>query len=107
MAVLVLPILCMILGGGVGFARATMTLETVPDAFGMGVRTSAACSGTECEDHTERVLADIDGDGSVDARDVVLLLADMGLKGPRAADVNDDGEVDADDLTALVRRLGS
>jgi hypothetical protein len=48
---------------------------------------------------------DIDGDGSVNAADLSLLLANWGATGG-AADVNDDGTVNAADLSLVLANWG-
>jgi hypothetical protein len=105
---LVLSALCVLLGGGLGFSRALLASDgALPGSTALKVQCDPQDDPLSCDDHTERVFADINGDGSVDAHDFVLLVADMGSRGPIAADINHDGEVDSRDLAALIRRLNS
>ena len=53
-----------------------------------------------------RTPSDVDGDGVVDGRDLVLLLASWGECPGCAADVNDDGAVSVDDLLTIIKRPG-
>jgi hypothetical protein len=50
------------------------------------------------------LLGDIDGDGSVGAADLSLLLAAWGTSG--AADLDEDGDVGASDLSLLLANWG-
>ena len=106
-ALLILPALCILLGGGLGYSRAITACDTIHVTDGVRQETCDHALALECDDHTERAFADIDGDGSVDAYDIALLLTDMGRNGTLAADINDDGIVDSEDLTALIRQLNS
>jgi hypothetical protein len=105
---LVLSTLCVLLGGGLGLSRALLASD---GGHFVSTTLKIPCDPQDdslsCDDHTERVFADINGDGSVDAHDFVLLVADMGSRGPIAADINHDGAVDSNDLAALIRRLNS
>ena len=55
------------------------------------------------------VLGDVDGDGSVGASDLLILLASWGPcppKGECTADLNNDGSVGAADLLILLANWG-
>ena len=104
-----IPLGCAILGTGLGLSQAMLAGEVTQTTTGCITSdvegTSTAPLIEECADQVERVLADINGDGLVDAHDLVLLLSDYGSTGAVASDVNDDGEVDGRDIIALVRQL--
>ncbi len=52
---------------------------------------------------------DVDGDGSVDERDLALVVANLGTTVPPGdpTDVNGDGQVDILDLAAVALRFGT
>jgi hypothetical protein len=75
--------------GGVLFA-----METAAYDFGTS---HAFCleSGVDC-------VADIDGNGTVDVGDLLLLLADFGCQTDCTADIDNDGQVGVTDVLALL-----
>ena len=57
---------------------------------------------------TEPALdADVNGDGSVDPQDLVMVQDRLGQTGPNSADVNGDGIVDIADLTLVAGAIGN
>jgi hypothetical protein len=57
----------------------------------------------KADDTLGRTTGDVDGDGDVDAADLVALLAAWGpCPPPCGADLNDDGTVDVADLLMLL-----
>ena len=105
-----IPVACVLLGSGLGVSRALLASEmsAAPDHT---VECLDASGHDEeviaCDEEIQRLLADLDGDGSVDGYDLVLFLAEYGMSGPMAADLNDDGAVDSTDLTALLSQFNS
>ena len=61
-----------------------------------------AITGYDC---TAANPADLNGDGTVDAADLSLLLGAWGTSGP-TGDINNDGTVDAADLSLLLGAWG-
>ena len=59
----------------------------------------ASVYGGTCE-------GDLDGDGFVFVRDLLILLGDWGCTGECVGDVNGDGAVTVDDLLALLTNFG-
>ena len=107
------PVACAMFGSGFGISRAILACDAPIPANHIdeenGTSTDSVHATEACDEdrNVPRLLADIDGDGSVDAYDLMLILADYGLSGPVAGDLNDDGQVDSNDLTALIRHFTS
>ena len=55
---------------------------------------------------TVLALEDVDRDGCVGARDLILVARNLGVDVPQGADINGDGEVDVVDLTLVAASLG-
>ena len=53
-----------------------------------------------------RLASDVNGDGSVNIQDLVLVAANLGQTGENPADVNDDGVVNIQDLVTVAGALG-
>ncbi len=56
---------------------------------------------------TQLLKGDVNGDGIVDIRDLVLVASNLGKTGQNAADVNTDGIVDIRDLVLVAGALGT
>ena len=56
---------------------------------------------------TQLIKGDVNGDGIVDIRDLVLVASNLGKTGQNAADVNTDGIVDIRDLVLVAGALGT
>ena len=56
---------------------------------------------------TQLLKGDVNGDGIVDIRDLVLVASNLGETGQNAADVNTDGIVDIRDLVLVAGALGN
>ena len=56
---------------------------------------------------TQLLKGDVNGDGIVDIRDLVLVASNIGKVGRNAADVNTDGTVDIRDLVLVAGALGT
>ena len=54
----------------------------------------------------ERLAEDVNGDGTVNIQDLVLIAANFGATGENPADVNGDGTVNIQDLVAVAGALG-
>ncbi len=59
------------------------------------------------EDKPSRIASDVNGDGSVNIQDLVLVAANLGQAGQNTADVNGDGVVDIRDLVKVAGALGN
>ena len=53
-----------------------------------------------------KIAADVNGDGTVNIQDLVLVASSLGKTGPASADVNADGVVDIRDLVTVAGALG-
>ena len=53
------------------------------------------------------VREDVDGDGCVGARDLILVARNLGVDVPEGADVNGDGKVDIVDLSLVAASFGT
>ena len=54
-----------------------------------------------------RLAADVNGDGAVNIRDLVMVASRLGQAGQNSADVNDDGVVNIQDLVFVAGELGA
>ena len=83
----------------------TLTLSEVNLVNSVGEKTRPKVEGAQI---TEPALdADVNGDGSVDAQDLVVVQDRLGQTRPNSADVNGDGIVDIADLTLVAGAIGS
>lgn len=66
---------------------------------------NSRCTDVEC---VPFCIADVNGDGAVDAADLSVLIAEFGLVVPpgTGADLNGDGAVDAADLSLMIGDFG-
>ncbi len=53
------------------------------------------------------VVADLNGDGSVNIQDIILIAASIGASGENDADLNGDGEVNIQDLVVAANAIGN
>ena len=83
----------------------TLTLSEVNLVNSAGEKTHPKVEDAQI---TEPALdADVNGDGSVDAQDLVTVQDRLGQTGPNSADVNGDGIVDIADLTLVAGAIGN
>ena len=93
----------------------TLTLSEVNLVNSAGKKTRPKVEGAQIMEPTliepaliEPALdADVNGDGSVDAQDLVTVQDRLGQTGPNSADVNGDGIVDIADLTLVAGAIGN
>ena len=93
----------------VGRAQTTLTLG--PNSGPNEVRVTAAqtkdtVTFTASTTEASRLTADINGDGTVNIQDLVLVSSNFGQTGQNSADVNDDGIVNISDLVLVAGAFG-
>ena len=72
-----------------------------------GVRWEVEVEGTEVTEPAHDILGDINRDGIVNIRDLVLVSYRFGWRGEHRADVNGDGIVDIADLVLVANAIGA
>ena len=83
----------------------TLTLSEVNLVNSAGKKTRPKVEGAQIMEPA--LDADVNGDGSVDAQDLVTVQDRLGQTGPNSADVNGDGIVDIADLTLVAGAIGN
>ncbi len=80
----------------------TLTLSEVHLVNSAGEKTRPKVENAQItEPALDALDADVNGDGSVDVQDLVMVQARLGQTGPNSADVNGDGIVDIADLVLV------
>ena len=72
-----------------------------------GVRWEVEIEGTEVTEPAHDILGDINRDGIVNIRDLVLVSYRFGWRGEHRADINGDGIVDIADLVLVANAIGA
>ena len=72
-----------------------------------GVRWEVEVEGTEVTEPAHDILGDINRDGIVNIRDLVLVSYRFGWRGDHRADINGDGIVDIADLVLVANAIGA
>ncbi len=91
--------------------RAQTTLTLGPDPGMIKIRVTAAqitypVIFTVIVTEATRLAADVNGDGTVNIQDLVLVASNLGQTGENASDVNGDGVVNIQDLVRVAGALG-
>ena len=91
--------------------RAQTTLTLGPDPGVIKIRVTAAqitypVIFTVIVTEATRLATDVNGDGTVNIQDLVLVSANLGQTGENASDVNGDGVVNIQDLVRVAGALG-
>ena len=91
--------------------RAQTTLTLGPDPGVIKIRVTAAqitspVIFTVIVTEATRLAADVNGDGTVNIQDLVLVASNLGQTGENRADVNGDGVVNIQDLVRVAGALG-
>ena len=84
----------------------TLTLSESLLANSAGVSSQPQVEGAEITESTQ-LKGDVNGDGTVNIQDLVLVGASIGQSGQNAADVNGDGVVNIADLVLVAGALGT
>ncbi|MDE0313651.1 MAG: T9SS type A sorting domain-containing protein [Candidatus Poribacteria bacterium] len=84
-----------------------MTLSDVYIVDREGVRWEVEIEGAEVTEPAHDIVGDINRDGVVNIRDLVLVSWRFGLRGENRADINSDGIVDIADLVLVANELGA
>ncbi len=87
----------------------TLTLSDVLLTNSAGVTSAPQVENAEITERPEpeKLTSDVNGDGSVNIQDLVLVASNMGKTGQNAADVNGDSIVNIADLVLVAGALGT
>ena len=93
-----------------GKAQVTLTLGWYPDvnkvkATSKGIQSWVLFTAVGTEE-VQQLVADVNGDGSVNIQDLVLVAGQFGETGKNSADVNGDGVVNIQDLVLVAGAFG-
>ena len=92
-----------------GKAQKTLTLGPNPGVIKVRVTAAGITSAvifTARVTEVSRLAADVNGDGTVNIQDLVLVASSFGQNGQNRADVNGDGDVNIQDLVMVAGALG-
>ena len=92
-----------------GKAQKTLTLGPNPGVIKVRVTAAGITSAvifTARVTEVSRLAADVNGDGTVNIQDLVLVASSFGQNGQNRADVNGDNEVNIQDLVMVAGALG-
>ena len=92
-----------------GKAQKTLTLGPNPGVIKVRVTAAGITSPvtfTATVTEVSRLAADVNGDGTVNIQDLVLVASSFGQTGQNRADVNGDGDVNIQDLVMVAGALG-
>lgn len=84
----------------------TLTLSDVLLSNSRGETFAPLVENAEITEPT-KLIGDVNGDGTVNIADLVLVASNLGETGPNAADVNSDGVVNIADLVLVAGALGT